>query len=201
LLKDVARTWCWYGLDAQAAMTWADQLPIGTEHDAFLSGMSQGLAAEDPSRAAPLAASIATGEIQAEALKNLAVTWVLQHNCGQDAAAWSAALPPGPTRVAAMAAISEDWAILDPVASEAWLESLPADDARAKAAEAYVAWTVQPRPDLAARWVNSIADDKQRHQQLEAIASQWLKNDPLAAQAWLQQTSLPGQRTEQLQNK
>jgi len=176
LLKDVAHAWCWVGLDTQGAIAWAGQLPAGTEHDAFLSGMCESLAVQDPAQAAPLAAAIAPGKIQVEAFNRLAETWVSSYGSALDAAAWSAALPPGPTRAAAMAAVSAAWAPQDPVASGLWLESLPADDARAKAAEAYVAQTVQERPDLAARWVDCIADENARNQQTEAIARQWLNS-------------------------
>jgi hypothetical protein len=197
LLKDVAQTWCWVGMDTHGAMAWASQLPAGTDRDAFLSGMCQSLAEQDPAQAAPLATAIAPGKIQTETFNSLARAWV-SRGAAPDAAAWSAALPPGPTRAAAMAAMSHGWASADPAACGLWLGSLPADDARAKAAEAYVARTAQGRPELAAQWVESIADENARHQQIEAIARQWLKTDPDAAQAWLEQTTLPADRQERL---
>ena len=199
LLNDVAQTWCSVAeLDTQGPMAWAGQLPPGTDRDAFLSGMCQSLADQDPAQAAPLAVAIAPGEIQAETFTLLAGKWVFSYDAAPDAAAWSAALPPGPTRVAAMAAISAEWASEDPAGCGLWLASLPADDARAKAAEAYVARTVRERPDLAAQWVESIADEEARNQQIEAVARQWLRTDPGTAQAWLGQTTLPADRQESL---
>ncbi len=197
LLRDVAQTWTWARSSSPAAMAWAGQLPAGTDHDAFVAGISQGLAPGDPSQAAPLAASIAPGELQSEAFRMVARFWVFHYGNAPDAAAWSATLSPGPTRAAAMAAITRDWALLDPMASGAWLESLPANDARAKAAEAYVDQTAWCRPDLAAQWVGSIADEATRNDQIENIARAWLKQNPAAAQAWLQQTSLPDERKKQ----
>lgn len=191
LLKDVAQTWTHAKWPNPAAMAWASQLPAGTDHDAFVAGMSQGLATGDPSQAAQLAAGIAPGDLQSEAFRIVATFWVFHYGNAPDAAAWSATLSPGPTREAAMAAIAKDWVILDPVASGAWVESLPPDEARAKAAEAYVDHAASTRPDLASRLVDSIADESKRNQQIEAIARQWFKANPDAAQAWLQQTSLP----------
>jgi hypothetical protein len=199
LLKDVAEIWRFAGeLDTPGAIAWASRLPPGTDRDAVLSGMCNSLADQDPAQAASLAIAISPGELQTETFNRLAGNWVISCGSAPEAAAWSAALPPGPTRAAAMAAVSAPWASEDPVASGLWLESLPADDARAKAAEAYVAQTVQARPDLAAQWVDSIADEDARNQQIEAIARQWLKSDPDAAQAWLEHTTLPADRQESL---
>ena len=198
-LKDVAQAWCLVAkLDTQGPMSWAGQLPAGTDRDAFLSGMCQSLADQDPSQAAPLAATIGPGKIQAETFDQLAGKWVFSYDAAPEAGAWSAALPPGPTRAAAMAAISAEWASADPAGCGLWLGSLPADGARAKAAEAYVARSVRERPDLAAQWVDSIAEENARNEQMEAIARQWLKTDRDAAQAWLEQTALPADRQESL---
>jgi hypothetical protein len=198
LLKDVAQTWAhakWPNADATA---WASQLPAGTDRDAFVAGVSQGLASCDPSQAAQLAASIGPGALQSEALRTVATFWVFHYGDAPDAAAWSATLPLGLTRAAAVAAIAKDWVVLDPVATGAWLESLPADDTRAKAAEAYVDHAACFRPDLASRLVDSITDETKRNQQIEAIAREWLKTEPDAAAAWLQQTSLPVTRKQEL---
>jgi len=193
LLKDVAQNWAGRQSCNPAAMAWANQLPAGADHDGFVAGMSQTLADGDPGQAASLAVGIAPGELQSEAFRMVATFWVLHYDDGPDAAAWSATLPPGPTRAAAQAAVARDWAIRDPAAVDAWLQSLPADDARAKAAEAYVS-IAGMRPDLAARWVDSIADENKRNDQIETIVHQWSKTSPDAAQVWLQQTTLPDER-------
>ncbi len=201
LLKDVAQTWSHLQWPNPAATALASQLPAGRDRDAFVAGMSQGLAPLDPEQAAQFAASIAPGDLQSEAFRMVSTFWVLHYGNAPDAGAWSASLPAGPIRAAAMAQIANDWATLDPVASGAWLESLPADADRVKAAEVYVDSAGWRRPDLASRLVDSIADENKRNQQIEALSRAWLKTDPASAQAWLEQTSLPDERKAALLKK
>ena len=81
-----AQAWCLVAkLDTQGPMSWAGQLPAGTDRDAFLSGMCQSLADQDPSQAAPLAATIGPGKIQAETFDQLAGKWVFSYDAAPEA--------------------------------------------------------------------------------------------------------------------
>ncbi len=182
-LRSVAKLWTRSGPDDEA-MQWANQLPAGTERDAFYSGACDNLAFAQPEEAARLAGLMSPGEEQNDVVQKIARFWAFFGDTEQ-ALAWGTKLPDGPARDAAFVQIAGAWAAKDPASAAEWLRSLPADDTRAKAAEQFVVQTAGKRPDLAAQWVGSIADDQTRRAQTESISREWKKKDPKAAQAWL----------------
>jgi RNA polymerase sigma factor (sigma-70 family) len=191
----------WSGRSWQAAQNWADHLPAGSEREAALKGLCQGLAKSDPAQAANFVASLPPGDTQSQAAIELASTWTRKNP--QAAAQWVASFPEGETRQRAAAGVMESWVHsgADAEVAANWLKQLPDGPTRDQAAQSFVGWAAFVQPELAASWVSAFKGESERNQQIENIARKWLERDPEAARKWLQTTSLPEEMKNQLIRK
>jgi hypothetical protein len=112
--------------------------------------------------------------------------------------AWSAELPEGQLRNAAMSMVARQWGLRDWNATANWLQLLPPGSSRDAAIDAFVTSADGYDIKLAAEWANQMADPESRAARVEQVASRWLREDNAAARAWLKNAQLPPGVAEQL---
>lgn len=175
--------------DGIGTRAWAAALPHGPlrEQAQFQIALSSG-AEGDLAPAAAAYASVAGSDTSGALAKQLAT--ILAKQDGSESAKWAMAMPNGPARAAAMAAVAEQWSQRDPRGAAEWLAQMPPGAERDSAVREYAAKVVYADPRAGAEWVEQVADPAARAKAAESVFWTWNHEDPIASRAWLR--ALPG---------
>jgi hypothetical protein len=174
----------WARQDPEAALTWADDLPVEVRGEAYGRIAAQ-IVTEDPTRATAILDSMEPGLERTEMMGNLVSQWAYQDP--QAAADWVVNNTTGSEQSQGASSLMTAWMVANPLEASTWLGSL---DDGATRDSAIVALTqsraVSSDPVAAIAWSESIQDPNLRNDAIKQAADQWLNADPAAAQAWLQ---------------
>jgi RNA polymerase sigma factor (sigma-70 family) len=173
----------WSQSDPQAALTWAESLPLGeAQSDAVNAAITQ-LANVDPQTAWNDAQQL-SGSAQDTAMVNVINAWVNQQPA--QAAAALANLPQGADLATATGDVAKSWLSQNPNAASQWIDTLPQGDARDSAVTQLIASVSKNDPASAFNWAVTLGDPTARNTQVVALATQWSSNNPTAAAAAVQ---------------
>jgi hypothetical protein len=162
------------GDDARQAGPWA-------------AGIMREWIQRDASAAARLTTDLPIGA-QPAVFAEVARQWCRQD--GAKALEWASALPPGPSRDAAMLEFTYAWSQHDSTQTTAWLNKLPNDSGRWAATEGFVFSVIDTDASGALAWARTIPDEARRMDLLRRSWQRWLRQNPTSAGQWLESGTL-----------
>lgn len=176
----------WVRYDAEAAATWADNLPDGAAKNATVSALVAAWAQKDPLGAAEhvLGRPAPSGVV-------ISIISGLAAQAPDLATELAMTFPAGKDRDYAMENAYYRWAQADPAAAIEGANRLGWGAERDKAIYAVAGSLVATNPAVAARSALAINDTNLRNHQAERAAREWLKLDPPTARHWILTSPLP----------
>ena len=177
----------WARSEPQAALEWAEALPLEVRGEVYQRIMSQ-LVAEDPGEALAMASSRPAGYERTEMIEGVVSQWA--HRDPNAAAAWVTEHAKGDQRLTA--SLMSAWIEDSPMAASNWLGSLPDSEGRDLAIVAMTASrTLRRDPEAATLWSSTIGDQYLRAEVLQITLNRWFAQDPGAAEAWWESQAGP----------
>jgi hypothetical protein len=191
--EDLAATLTgWAAARPDEAIAMLDNLPEGLrdQRDQLAASVVAGLADTDRSLATDLVLRLAgEGNERAGGLMEIVAGETLRAEGPQAAAAWSATLPDGPLKGAAMNRIADSFARRDPEAAAGWIESMAGQDYAAGAVARVGGQWAQRDPVAAVGWLEALPAGGGQSAGLRNAFGDWEDRDPAAATQYL--TSMP----------
>lgn len=181
----------WAKRDPQAALTWAQSLPLDNVslRNSAIANVFNAWTNADPAAAGSYILQNLAGDPSFDTLANQVATTMADTD-PPAALKWTQSLPPGTTQDAAFLAALTEFAKIDP--QSAWQNTLLLSDSIMGKAQATVikAWAdVQPAQAAAA--LTSLPEGGNLDSATAAVAKSWLVQDPHAASQWIDTLS-PG---------
>lgn len=172
----------WASTDPAAAIRWAEANHDGDGANPYMAGIIRSLAADDPTRATQLLASMPKSVERGEALDSM-----LPHllNEGADATrAWIAALTDDSLRSGAMMRVADNLAETDPAGTAAWLIANPSEATQRRMDDVYSTWA-QKDQQAAISSLTAMPAGENRSNALRGVVSSLAMEDPKAGVAMM----------------
>jgi hypothetical protein len=181
----------WTPNDAAGLIQYASTLPDGPEKDRLQGGLGIAQWAFDDAQSAWAWAQGLPADKKNDALATISSSWAEYDPAA--ATANALALPQGPTRDTALAAVANDWdyANTDPAQTTAWMAQLPTGLAHDAAAGKFSEEVVKTDPQRAVEMASSISDAQARQSQLTDLYQKWMQTDPASAKTSVANSDLP----------
>jgi len=173
----------WAREDSTGAMAWAQTLEGSDQRDA-LQGMFRQVAAEDPSKAAGMLASITDEEARKTAQNTIAREWGSK-NWGA-AKGWIAGLPTDQQQAATARAL-RGMSNTDATGAAAEIGVLIEGDARNDTVASIARNWSRENPAAAAAWLGENGSADAQAASIGSVVSSWVARDPIAALEFTQQ--------------
>ncbi len=191
--SEIAREWG--AKNWNEALAWAKSLPAEDQARA-LSAAIEGLARQDPAKAAQQIASMPPDQVDDNAVE--AVAQQMARDNPAEAAKWIAGLKVEDTG-GAMREVMMNWATTDAAAALQFVEQQPAGELRDEAVSTYLWSNRGGDPQQSVALAETISDEGSRTRAVVGAAMRWMADDEQAAKAYIQSsTSINDQLKERL---
>ena len=204
----------WAELDPQAAVAYAQNLPVGSFRNRALTSAISGWAEHDTAAAMAWVDQMPPGQQREQAMQTIvsaladkdpkaALTFLAKPPTESQtsnlywpifsrwtmtdplaAAQQAPQMPAGTNRDTALQVIGSSWANQDPEAAYAWANTLPAGQGRNNALQNIFASWANKDPQKAASMIDALPAGSVRDQSISNIARQWAITDVRAALKW-----------------
>jgi hypothetical protein len=172
----------WGAKDWGEAQAWVKTLPADEQGDA-LSAAIEGLARQDPKKAAQQIMAMQADQVDGDAVEAVAQQMVRENPA--EAAKWLAGLGDRETD-GAMREVMVSWSATDPAGALAFIKEQPAGELRDQATATYV-WTNRDGdPQQSIALAETIGDEGSRTRAVSAAAMRWMQDDESAAKTYIQ---------------
>lgn len=178
----------WAAANPEEARALLANLPeeLQGQRDRLTASVVAGLAHKDPALATEMVLQLAgEGNGRANDLMQMVASQTLRTDGPEGAAAWSATLPNGPLKGAAMSRIAESYVRKDPQAAANWAQQFAAEDFATRTIEQVGGRWAQTDPVAAVGWLENLPEGNGQIAGLRNAFGDWEDRDPAAAGEYL----------------
>jgi len=194
LLSAIAQTWV--AVDAEAALAWAQKLPVGDAREAAFAGVETGFGV--PSSRTSASVPGARGGSSRTGGGGAAAIAARDDVNSPTFAAWLATQPPGLSRDEAILEYVRQRGVPEPESVARLLAQIPGTSVRQQAIDLQVENLLVVSPERAADLLRSLPRSEQSPDAIERTARRLGATNPAALEALLDQALLPPDRKAEL---